>query len=79
AYGPATQRSRYRARLITRQLDALRWLEGLVAQAPQAGDSVAVWLHPALAAHLEAADLFTLAQLVERINGVGRRWYAGIP
>ena len=79
AYGPATQRARQRARLITRQLEALRWLEGLVAQAPQAGDSVAAWLHPALAAHLEAADIFTLAQLVERINGVGRRWYAGIP
>ena len=79
AYGPATQRARQRARLITRQLDALRWLEGLVAQAPQAGDSVAAWLHPALATHLEAADIFTLAQLVERINGVGRRWYAGIP
>ncbi len=79
AYGPATQRARQRARLITRQLEALLWLEGLVAQAPQAGDSVAAWLHPVLATHLEAADIFTLAQLVERINGVGRRWYAGIP
>ena len=77
-YGRATQRQRRRARLIARQLDALRWLEGLVAQAPRAGDSVAAWLNPALAGHLEAADIFTLAQLVERINGIGRRWYAGI-
>ncbi len=77
-YGRATQRLRRRARLITRQLEALRWLEGLVAQSPKAGDSVAAWLNPTLAGHLEAADIFTLAQLVERINGVGRRWYAGI-
>jgi site-specific recombinase XerD len=77
-YGRATQRLRRRARLITRQLEALRWLEGLVAQSPKPGDSVAAWLNPTLAGHLEAADIFTLAQLVERINGVGRRWYAGI-
>jgi len=76
--GRATQRLRRRARLIARQLEALRWLEGLVAQSPKAGDSVAAWLNPTLASHLEAADIFTLAQLVERINGIGRRWYAGI-
>jgi site-specific recombinase XerD len=77
-YGRATQRLHRRARLIARQLEALRWLEGLVAQSPKAGDSVAAWLNPTLASHLEAADIFTLAQLVERINGIGRRWYAGI-
>ena len=77
-YGRATQRLRRRARLIARQLEALRWLESLVAQSPKAGDSVAAWLNPTLAGHLEAADIFTLAQLVERINGVGRRWHAGI-
>ena len=77
-YGRATQRLRRRAQLIARQLEALRWLESLVAQSPKAGDSVSAWLNPTLASHLEAADIFTLAQLVERINGVGRRWHAGI-
>ena len=77
-YGHATQRLRRRSRLIARQLEALRWLETLVAQSPKAGDAVAAWLNPTLASHLEAADLFTLAQLVERINGVGLRWHAGI-
>ncbi len=77
-YGRATQRLRRRARLIARQLEALRWLEGQIAQSPQPGDSVAAWLKPALAAHLEAAEIFTLARLVERINGIGRRWYTGI-
>ena len=78
AYGRETQRLRWRARLIARQLDALRWLQGLVAQSPKAGDSVAAWLNPTLASHLEAADIFTLAQLTERINGIGRRWHASI-
>ena len=77
-YGKASARQKRRAKLIARQLDALRWLEGLVAQSPRAGDAVAAWLNPALANHLEAADIFTLAQLVERINGIGRRWYASI-
>ena len=77
-YGKASARQKRRAKLITKQLDALRWLEGLIAQSPRAGDSVAAWLNPTLASHLEAADIFTLAQLIERINGIGRRWYAGI-
>ena len=77
-YGRATQLLRRRSQLIARQLEALRWLQGMVAQSPKAGDSVAAWLNPTLASHLEAADIFTLAQLVERINGVGRRWHAGI-
>ena len=77
-HGNASARQKRRAKLIGKQLDALRWLEGLIAQSPRAGDSVAAWLNPTLASHLEAADLFTLAQLMERINGIGRRWYAGL-
>jgi site-specific recombinase XerD len=77
-YGRATQRLRRRARLVKRQLEALHWLETQVAQSPQAGDAVAAWLNPTLAGHLEAVDIFTLAQLALRINGVGRRWHAGI-
>ena len=77
-YGRAAQRQARRSRLIERQLDALRWLEALVAQPPRAGDAVAAWLNPVLTSHLEAADLFTIAQLVERINGIGHRWHAGI-
>ena len=77
-YGRAMQRLQRRGKLIARQLAALRWLEDTIAQPPRAGDSVAAWLNPTLAGHLEAADIFTLAQLVERINGVGRRWYAGV-
>jgi len=77
-FGRRSQQLRRRGRLVERQLEALRWLEDLIAQPPRAGDAVAAWLEPGLAAHLEAADIFTLAQLIERINGIGQRWYAGL-
>ena len=77
-HGKASARQKRRAKLIAKQLDALRWLESLIAQSPRAGDAVAAWLNPTLVKHLEAADIFTLAQLIERINGIGRRWYSGI-
>ncbi|RST49993.1 phage integrase family protein [Variovorax sp. MHTC-1] len=68
-----------RARVIERQLEALRWLESLVAQDPRAGDSVAAWLHPALAERLERAGLPTLSALVARINCIGARWWTHVP
>ena len=77
-FGAATERQRKRATLIQRQLDALRWLEALVAQPPRAGDAVAAWLHPTMVARLEAAEIFTLAQLVDRINGIGREWHGSV-
>ncbi|MBW8849053.1 MAG: integrase, partial [Burkholderiales bacterium] len=58
---------------------ALRWLEGLLAQTPRAGDAVASWLNPSLAAHIEQAGLFTLAQLIDHINGIGKLWHGSIP
>ncbi|MEN3362829.1 MAG: hypothetical protein V7606_103, partial [Burkholderiales bacterium] len=77
-YGRGTRRQSRRNRLIARQLEALAWLERLVAQPPQAGDAVASWLHPDLAVRLEAAGIFTVRQLVDRINGLGMRWWTGI-
>ncbi|MDR6890956.1 MULTISPECIES: phage integrase family protein [Variovorax] len=68
-----------RARVIARQLEALRWLESLVAQDPRPGDGVAAWLHPALAERLERAGLPTLEALVGRINAAGARWWVQVP
>lgn len=79
AYGDGDQRASRRARLIAKQLDALRWLEGLVAEHPRAGDAVSAWLHPDLAQRIEAAGIATLQQLVERVNGVGLHWARSIP
>lgn len=86
AYPPAGRAGRGRAgqpsrrgRVIERQLEALRWLQGLVAQDPRPGDSVAAWLNPSLASRLERAGVPTLCALVERINGIGARWWAHVP
>jgi hypothetical protein len=87
-YRQVLRRTRRRQRLIERQLEALGWLESLTAQPqrtrrataqpPRATDSVDVWINPLLARHLKRAGLATLGQVVERINGIGRRWYAPI-
>jgi len=81
AYGPGTdfERNSRRARLIRRQLEALQWLERLVAQDPGPDDGVAAWFAPAIASRLEKAKLRTLAHLVARINGVGARWWTSVP
>jgi len=77
-YGTTTQRQARRSRLIAKQLDALAWLERLVAQPPQAGDAIASWLHPDLVVRLEEAGIFTIRNLLDRINGRGLRWMTGI-
>ncbi|MDM0071453.1 phage integrase family protein [Variovorax sp. J31P207] len=74
--GSATTR---RGRVIERQLEALRWLQGLVAQDPRPGDRVGAWLNPLVAVRLERAGLLTLFDLVERINGTGARWWVQVP
>ena len=81
AYGPGTdfERRSRRARLIRRQLEALRWLERLVAQDPGADDHVSAWFEPNLASRLEKAKLSTLADVTSRINGVGARWWTVVP
>lgn len=77
-FGQASKRMQRRSRLMDRQLEALRWLEVLVAQPPRSGDAVASWLNPALSGLVEAAGITTLAQLIERINGTGQAWHRGI-
>lgn len=67
-----------RARLIARQLDALRWLEQRVAQAPRGIDPIEAWLAPAMVRRLRPAGIVTLENLVERINARGARWWLGI-
>ncbi|CAD5366697.1 Int, tyrosine-based site-specific recombinase [Rubrivivax sp. A210] len=77
-FGSASAKVRKRARLLQRQLAALRWLESVAARDPAGGDALASWLRPELARYLANAGVFTLAQLAERINGVGRNWARSI-
>ena len=57
----------------------MRWLQDLIAQDPKPGDSVSAWLNPSLASRLERAGVPTLIALVERINGLGARWWVQVP
>lgn len=77
-HGAAGQPSR-RGRVMARQLEALRWLQDLAAQEPQPGDRVGAWLNPSLASRLERAGVPTLFALVERVNGIGARWWGQVP
>lgn len=77
-YGAISTRQSRRSRIVARQLEALRWLEELAVQPPKAEDPVNGWLSPELAERLEAASIFSLRQLIERINGIGFRWWADI-
>jgi integrase len=74
-----SRRTSRRTRVVERQLDALRWLEGLAAQDPRAGDSVSAWLNPAVATRLERCGLPSLAVLVAHINQSGARWWVRVP
>ncbi len=67
------------ARLRARQLIALWQLEELVAADPKLTDGVDGWLDPALARRLKDANVATLRQLVDAINGFGFRWYTKVP
>lgn len=78
-YGKPSRHTRRRGTLVQRQLDALRWLEQLVAEPPGARDGVGAWFDPRVADRLEAKGIDTLARLLERINGAGRRWWFGVP
>jgi site-specific recombinase XerD len=78
-FGAPSPRGSRRARLSARQLEALHWLEELMAEAPKQGDGVSAWFTPSLAHRLESAGLPTIRAVVDRINGVGLRWWAHVP
>jgi len=82
-FGEAQPRSggtaRRRQRLRERQLEALKWLETLVARAPQPADRLDAWLDERLAQRLASAGLQTLEQLLVWIRVKGYHWHRGIP
>ncbi|NNM65018.1 MAG: tyrosine-type recombinase/integrase [Burkholderiales bacterium] len=78
-WGTPSKRERTRMRIMERQLAALRELEALAAQKPQAQDRVRAWLPAAIANRLEAQGVMTLAGLVTFINAGGRGWWRKIP
>ena len=74
-----TRRSTRNKRMRDRQVAVLNRLETLVETEPRLEDGVDGWLDPAIAKHLLAAGVRTLAELVEIIESHGYRWYTKIP
>ncbi len=65
-------------RLIKRQLEAINWAEAHVATAPLPTDSVVEWFDRPMAERLITSGIPTLQALIDRINALGPRWFAGI-
>ncbi len=68
-----------RQRLINRQLEALKWIEPLITADPVRDDWVAAWFDETISKRLLLAKMATLGELMDRIAGVGYRWWVGVP
>lgn len=84
AFGPAdvgraehAKQSR-RGRLVSHQLEALRWLEHRVVQDPAPEDALAFWLPPALVEKLSRFQIATVQQLYLHIDARGFHWFRKI-
>lgn len=78
-WGEPSKRQRTRQRILQRQLDALRDLQALAVQAPQASDRVRAWLPAAIANRVEEQGVMTVGGLVQFVNRGGRGWWRKIP
>jgi site-specific recombinase XerD len=68
-----------RQRLINRQLEALKWIEPLIAADPVREDWVAAWFDETISKRLLLAKMATLGDLMDRIARSGYRWWVGVP
>ena len=75
----ARRAARRRARLVERQLELITALESVVGEDLSLASPLAAWFAPSITDRLHRADLFTVAQLVDRIRSVPRRWWSSIP
>jgi site-specific recombinase XerD len=64
-----------RSRLIQRQINTLNWLEALLVTEPVPADPVEAWLDENIAKRLVNAAIFTIGDLIKRMNERGYRWY----
>ncbi|RYH69250.1 MAG: hypothetical protein EON54_02540 [Alcaligenaceae bacterium] len=80
--GPATagvRATNRREKVISRQLEALRWLERLVVHDPKPLDAVQAWISPSTAARLRTGGVHTLQDLATLMNMTGARWWRAFP
>ncbi|HEY8887273.1 MAG TPA: phage integrase family protein, partial [Gallionella sp.] len=72
-------RSQKRQRLVNRQLEALKWIEPLIAADPVREDWVAAWFDETISKRLLLAGLPTIGHLLDRIASSGYRWWVSVP
>jgi integrase len=77
-YGTVLHKRQRQASLVTRQLQALSWLQQNSSGTPSATDSLERWLDPRLAGHLAAAGITQVNALLELMARRGTRWWKGI-
>lgn len=68
-----------RQRLVNRQLEALKWIEPLIAADPVREDWVAAWFDETISTRLRLAGLPTIGHLLDRIASSGYRWWVSVP
>lgn len=74
---PAERRSARNQRLRQRQIEALRALEQLAAEAPKVSDAIAAWFDPRLAQRLQSNGLLLLQDL-QTVVARGGCWWRDI-
>ena len=75
----ADKKSRQRQKLIGRQIEALVWVENLLATDPVPEDLVSAWFDQIVANRLVLADIPTVGALLDRIRRKGYRWWITVP
>jgi len=75
----ADKKSRQRQKLIGRQIEALVWIENLLATDPVPEDLVSAWFDQIVANRLVLADVPTIGALLDRIRRKGYRWWMTVP
>ena len=76
---PENRATKRRARLIERQLAALRRLELLVSAAPHPQDKLEAWFDSNTAQRLKTLEIERLSELLEFINRYGFKWHNKVP
>lgn len=76
---PVNRALKRKARLIERQLAALKRLETLAASAPEPDDAVEAWLDVQTAKRLRSVGIQRLRELTYFVKAHGYRWYRKVP
>lgn len=76
---PENRAAKRRARLVLRQVDAIRRLESLVAASPNPQDPVAAWLDTESIKRLGSVGIHRMQELIDYINRNGFKWHKRVP